>query len=260
MLFEELREMKPLVLISNDDGFRAKGLRSLVGMLHGMADLVVIAPDCPRSAASCCVTAAVPVSAKEVLRKEGLVVYSCTGTPVDCLKLGLGQFVPHTPDLVVSGINHGTNVAFNAHYSGTVAVAKEGALHGIPSVAFSLSDFNEDADFSPMASSVRYLVRKVLEKGLPPGSLLNVNFPATASYKGFKVCRMSMGSWHGEFTRKETYAGRDYYWLGGEEVYDNPLDEESDSWALDHDYIAITPIKVNETDYLLKDTVSQWHL
>ncbi len=252
--------MKPLILISNDDGFHAKGLQSLIGMLRTLGDLVVVSPDRPRSAASCCVTTTIPVSARLIQKEPGLELYSCTGTPVDCLKLGLSQLVSHTPDLVVSGINHGTNVAFNVHYSGTVAVAKEGALHGIPSIAFSLSDSSEDADFLPMTSYVRHLVSMVLDRGLPHGSLLNVNFPLAESYKGVRICKMSLGSWQEEFVRKEEYDGRNYYWLGGEEVYENPLDEESDSWALDHDYIAVTPIKIDETDYWLKDEVSRWSI
>lgn len=252
--------MKPLILVSNDDGYLAKGINSLTEMLRPIGEVVVVAPDRPRSATGCAITSILPISAKLCKQEEGLTVYSCTGTPVDCVKLALNHFVPRKPDLVISGINHGTNATINEHYSGTVSIAKEGTLHGISSIAFSLCDFDEDADFSPMTPHVQRIVRTVLEKGLPYGSLLNVNFPGEPDYKGIKICKMAMGVWKEEFTRQETYYNKEYYWLGGVNIDLNPDDTLNDNWALDKGYIAITPIKIDETDYELMSDLSHWEL
>ncbi len=252
--------MKPLILISNDDGYLAKGIRCLTEMLRPLGEIVVVAPDRPRSAAGCSITSTVPISAKMVRKEEGMTVYACTGTPADCTKLALSQYVDRTPDIVVSGINHGTNATINEHYSGTVSITKEGAMHGIPSVAFSLCDFDEDADFNPMTSYVQQIVRMVLEKGLPYGSLLNVNFPPVSPYKGIKICKMALGVWKDEFTRHETYYNKDYYWLGGVNIDRDPNDTLNDNWALDQGYVAITPIKIDETDYSLMEEMAGWNL
>lgn len=250
--------MKPLILISNDDGYLAKGINSLIEMLRPLGDLVVVAPDRPRSAAGASITTTVPISASVVKKEEGVVVYSCTGTPADCLKLGLSQYVDRKPDLVVGGINHGTNATINEHYSGTVSIAKEGAMHGIPSMAVSLCDFDADANFEPLTPYVQQLAKVLIEKGLPFGSLLNVNFPLVDQFKGVKVCKMSMGCWEKEYTRTEEYYGKPYYWLGGVNVDYDPQDTMSDNWALNNGYVAITPLKIDETDYQLMEEVSKW--
>ena len=246
---------RPLLLIANDDGYLAIGIRFLIDQLKDMADIVAIAPDRPRSAAGSSITTQLPVSAKKVMEEEGVTLYSCTGTPVDCLKLGINQYVDRQPDLVVSGINHGTNATINEHYSGTVAVAKEGTLQGIPSVEFSLDDFSENADFSPLAKGIRSIVKYVLEKGLPSGTLLNVNFPKCPSYRGIRLCRMAMGKWEDEFKRHEVYFGTDYYWIGGVQT-DASADESTDSWAMEHGYVAVTPLKIDETDYAVLDRLT----
>ncbi|HAE24341.1 MAG TPA: 5'/3'-nucleotidase SurE [Prevotellaceae bacterium] len=252
--------MKPLILISNDDGYLAKGINALIEMLRPIGDLLVVAPDHQRSAAGCSITTEVPITSKIVRQEEGLTVYSCTGTPADCIKLALNQHASRKPNLVVSGINHGTNATINEHYSGTVSIAKEGTMHGIPSIAFSLCDFDADANFAPMTPYVRRLAEKVLEKGLPYGSLLNVNFPLAETYKRIKICKMALGTWKDEFTRHEVYYNKDYYWLGGVNIDDDPNDVLTDNWALNRGYIAITPIKIDETDYSLMDEVSSWDL
>lgn len=243
--------MKPLILLSNDDGVRAKGLNSLIEMLRPLGDLFVIAPDRGRSGASCSITTPLPITIKRLRGEEGLTVYSCTGTPADCVKLALDQLLMRQPDLVVGGINHGTNASTNAHYSGTVGVATEGALHGLPAIAYSLLDYDEDANFSPLTPYVRRIADYVLRQGMPYGSILNVNFPVAEHYAGMKVCRMGYSRWENEYTPCERPEGGRYFWLGGEFVDDEPDETDTDVWALDRDYVAITPLKLDNTDYQL---------
>ena len=252
--------MKPLILISNDDGYLAKGINALIEMLRPIGDLLVVAPDHQRSAAGCSITTEVPITSKIVRQEEGLTVYSCTGTPADCIKLALNQHASRKPNLVVSGINHGTNATINEHYSGTVSIAKEGTMHGIPSIAFSLCDFDADANFAPMTPYVRRLAEKVLEKGLPYGSLLNVNFPLVEAYQGVKVCRMAKGTWGNEVTKCHHPRGYDYWWMVGHYQNDEPEAEDTDNWALSHGYVAITPTQIDVTAYQALDLIKGWRL
>ena len=252
--------MKPLILLSNDDGVNAKGLQALIGMLRSVGNLFVVAPDRARSGASCSITSEHPIKQSLVKAEDGLTVYSCTGTPTDCIKLALDQMLGRQPDLIVGGINHGNNASINVHYSGTASVATEGTLHGIPSVAYSLLDQSADADFDPLTPYVQRITNLILEKGLPFGSYLNVNFPATPIFAGVRICRMAYSRWVDEFTPCDHPRGGHYYWLGGESVNDEPEEDDTDSWALERDFIAITPTKVDITDYELKDTLNNWEL
>lgn len=252
--------MKPLILLSNDDGVQAKGLKELIGMLRLMGNLFVVAPDRPRSGASSCLTAELPVKASLLSADDGLTVYSCSGTPTDCVKLALDQLLQRSPDLVVAGINHGNNATVNLHYSGTIGAVREGALHGIPSVAYSLCDHDQDADFEPLHPYVQRITRQALERDMPYGSLLNVNFPAVKQFAGVRICRMAYSRWQNEYVSCERPQGGHYYWLGGECVNDEPEEEDTDSWALDRDYVAVTPLKVDATDYKLKEELTDWDL
>lgn len=251
---------RPLLLISNDDGVQAKGLQELVRMLQPVADLFVVAPDGARSGSSCSITSEIPIKQTLLKSAEGLTVYSCSGTPADCVKLSLDQLLQCQPDLVIGGINHGGNASVNVHYSGTMGVVKEGALHGIPSVAFSLLDHDAQADFTPLQPFVQRIVRLILENGIPYGTCLNVNFPAVEDFAGVKVCRMAYSSWQDEYTLCERPSGGHYYWLGGECVNDEPEESDTDSWALERGYVAVTPVHIDETDYDLKETLSHWEL
>ena len=170
---------RPLLLLSNDDGVNAKGIRELIGALRPVADLIVVAPDGPRSGSSGAITSEPPLRSAKVRQEPGLTVYKCSGTPVDCVKLALHALVPRKPDMVIGGINHGDNSSVNVHYSGTMGVVIEGCLKGIPSVGFSLCNHSADADFSATLPYVRCIVEEVLAKGLPEGKCLNVNFPDT---------------------------------------------------------------------------------
>lgn len=252
--------MKPLILLSNDDGVNAKGLHELVRMLRPIGNLFVIAPDRARSGASCCLTAQVPIHASLVKSEDDLMVYSCSGTPADCVKLAMDQLLQRMPDLVVGGINHGSNASINAHYSGTIGVVKEGVLHGIPSIAFSLCNHATDADFTPLEPYVVRIVEAVLEQSLPYGSYLNVNFPDAPEYAGIRFCRMAYSRWQDEYVPCERPHGERYYWLGGECINDEPEEEDTDSWALERDYVAITPLKIDDTDYDLKASLENWDL
>ncbi len=252
--------MKPLILLSNDDGVHAKGLHELIRMLRSVGNLFVVAPDRVRSGASSFLTAEIPITARLVKSEEGLTVYSCSGSPTDCVKLALDQLLQRMPDLVVGGINHGNNASVNAHYSGTVGVVREGALHGIPSVAFSLCNHSLDADFAPAEPYVVEIVEQVLEQSMPYGSFLNVNFPDTSKFSGVRVCRMAYSRWQDEYVPCEHPHGARFYWLGGEFINDEPDEEDTDSWALERDYVAITPLKVDVTDYDLKVSMENWKL
>ncbi len=252
--------MKPLILISNDDGINAKGLHALVVMLSPLGNLFVVAPDRARSGASCSITSEYPIKQTLVKSEDGLTMYSCTGTPADCVKLALDQMLGRQPDLIVGGINHGNNATINIHYSGTVGIAIEGTLHGIPSIAYSLDNQSADADFAPLTSYIRRLTSLVLEKGLPFGSCLNVNFPSAQAFAGTRICRMAYSSWIDEYTLCNHPHGEHYYWLGGECINDEPDESDTDSWALERDFIAITPIKVDATDFELKDMLGNWDL
>jgi 5'-nucleotidase len=249
---------RPLLLISNDDGYHAKGIRQLVEMLSDMADIIVCAPESARSGFSCAFSATTPLRLKLRRQMPGVEVWSCNGTPVDCVKMALSEIVPRRPDMVIGGINHGDNSSVNAHYSGTMGITLEGCMKYIPSVAFSLCDFADDADFSPLRPFVRQIVRKILTEGLPIGVCLNVNFPLAESFRGVKVCRMSRGSWTNELTKCHHPRGYDYWWMVGHYQNDEPESEDTDKWALEHGYVAITPTQIDLTAYQAMDVLRRW--
>ncbi len=249
---------RPLLLISNDDGYHAKGIRQLVEMLSDMADIIVCAPESARSGFSCAFSATTPLRLKLRRQMPGVEVWSCNGTPVDCVKMALSEIVPRRPDMVIGGINHGDNSSVNAHYSGTMGITLEGCMKYIPSVAFSLCDFADDADFSPLRPFVRQIVRKILTEGLPIGVCLNVNFPLAESFRGVKVCRMSHGSWTNELTKCHHPRGYDYWWMVGHYQNDEPESEDTDKWALEHGYVAITPTQIDLTAYQAIDLIRCW--
>ena len=250
---ETMKENRQLILISNDDGYQAKGINCLIDMLRDMADILVCAPDSARSGYACAFSATVPLTLHRQRKEEGVEVWSSNGTPVDCVKLALSQLLgDRRPDLIVGGINHGDNASVNTHYSGTMGVTLEGCMKYIPSVAFSLCDHEEDADFSPLRPYIRDITARVLREDLPKGVCLNVNFPLLGGlqdYKGVKVCRMSPGSWLQEIETCHHPRGYDYYWMVGHYYNDAPDAIDTDRWALDHGYVAITPTRIDVTAY-----------
>ncbi len=257
-----MKAAKPLIFISNDDGFRAKGICHLIEILRPMAELVVVAPDSGRSGAGCSITSQKPVRIDRLNSEEGLTVFSCTGTPMDCVKLGMEQAVPRTPDLVIGGINHGDNSAVNAFYSGTMGIAIEGCLKKIPSVAFSLCSFDKDADFSGCSEYILRIVKAVLKNELPAGTCLNVNFPSPEMipYKGIRFCRQDKGHWESEWCADNHPGGLDYFWLTGKYVNDEPFSTDTDQWALANGYVAVTPTQIDLTAYQLLADLPYWDL
>ena len=251
---------KPLILISNDDGYNAKGILELVSCLADLGEIVVMAPDGPRSGASCAITSEYPIKYQEVRRESNLTIYKCNGTPVDCVKLALYELLPRIPNLVIGGINHGDNSSVNVHYSGTMGVVIEGCLKGVPSIGFSLCDHDAEADFKPMLPYVRKIAEQVLSKGLPKGTCLNVNAPKTDALKGLRICRQTDASWGSEWCRGQHPKGGEYFWLTGKFTNNEPDAEEADRWALEHDYVAITPIQIDMTAYALIDELKTWDL
>ena len=247
---------KPLILISNDDGYHAKGINSLIDMLRDIADIIVCAPESARSGFATAFSATVPLRQKQRRNEEGMQMWSCNGTPVDCVKLALQELcTDRLPDMILGGINHGDNASVNVHYSGTMGVTIEGCMKYIPSIGFSLCDFASDADFELLRPYVRQIVQKVLAEGLPKGVCLNVNFPKLKEFKGVKMCRMAMGTWYNECAKMRHPHGYDYYWMTGAYRNDEPEQEDTDNWALTHGYISITPTRIDVTDY---DLMRSW--
>ena len=247
-------EKRPLILISNDDGYQAKGINCLVDMLRPMADILVCAPEAARSGFSCAFSATTPLRLTLRHEEPGVQIWSSNGTPTDCVKLALSQLLNgRRPDVVVGGINHGDNASVNSHYSGTMGVVLEGCMKYIPSVAFSLCSHDEQADFEPLRPYVRLMTERALKLGLPKGVCLNVNFPLLAEgqtdYAGVKLCRMSAGTWSNEITVCHHPRGYDYYWMVGHYQNDEPEATDTDRWALDHGYVAITPTQIDVTAY-----------
>ena len=224
---------KPLILVSNDDGVMAKGINELVKFLRPLGDIVVMAPDAPRSGSGCALTVTQPVHYQLVKKEVGLTVYKCSGTPTDCINLARNTVLDRTPDLVVGGINHGDNSATNVHYSGTMGVVFEGCLNGIPSIGFSLCNHAPDADFEATGPYIRSIAAMVLEKGLPPLTCLNV---ASCPRLNDPI----------------------YFWLTGEFTDHELENERNDHWALANGYVAITPTTVDVTAYHFMDELNKW--
>ena len=201
--------MKPLILISNDDGYEAKGINRLIDMVRGYGDVLVCAPDSACSGYSCAFSCTTPLTLTMRRQEPGVEVWSCNGTPVDCVKMALSELCPRRPSMVIGGINHGDNASVNTHYSGTMGVTLEGCMKYIPSVAFSLCDHRGDADFEPLRPYIQQMTERVLRNGLPEGVCLNVNFPVGEPFKGIKICRMAKGTWGNECVQRTHPRGSD---------------------------------------------------
>ncbi len=242
---------KPTILVTNDDGVTAPGIKALVEAVKPFGNVVVVAPDKPQSGQGHALTLEHPVRLKAVNIFEGVEAYKCTGTPVDCVKLAKAVVLENrTADLCVSGINHGSNASVNILYSGTMSAAMEASLEGIPSIGFSLLDFAMDADFNPCVPFVQKLVKEILENGMGKANLFNVNFPKLplAEIKGMKICRQSKGNWKEDYLIQQDPMGRNVYWLKGEFI-NFDTGEDTDIWALENGYVSIVPSQHDLTDY-----------
>ena len=250
----------PNILITNDDGIFAPGLRALIAVMRSIGNVVVVAPDQPMSGTGHAITVRHPLRLHLINREEGYQEYSCNGTPVDCVKLGEQVLMKSKPDLLVSGINHGSNASINIVYSGTMAAVLESAIGGVPSIGFSLLDYSHQADFSACAPFVRLIAEKVLTNGLPDGVCLNVNIPAVngQEIKGVRVCRQGRSKWVEEFDARTDPHKRDYYWLTGyfEKLEEN---EDTDQWALENNFVSVVPVHFDLTAHYALATLQQWN-
>jgi len=246
---------RKLILISNDDGYQAKGIATLVNIVRKYGDIVVVAPDSGRSGASMSISSSTPVRNKLIRQEEAtdslgsLTIWSCSGTPDDCVKMAFENLCPRKPDLVLGGINHGDNCAVNAHYSGTVSIALEACIKHVPAIAFSSGDLSANADFKEMTPWVERIVEHTLENGMAAGTCLNVNCGPFKEFKGIKICRMGMGEWREEWQKATHPHGWEYYWIAG---YYDPADgddEQTDTWAFKNGYVAVTPLQLDLTAY-----------
>lgn len=243
-------EKRPLILITNDDGYSAKGIETLIRAVCHFGDVVVVAPDGPRSGMSSAITSTVPLrltKIKEVVEDCDVKIYKCSGTPVDCVKIALNQLLPKHPDIVLSGINHGSNASVNVFYSGTMGAALEGCICRIPSIGFSICDHSPDADFSPFIESIRKITAEVLKNGLPEGICLNVNYPRVDALEGTKVCRQADTFWSEEFEACVDPHGKNYYWLTGMPVNRKPELDNTDDFWLEKGYATIVPTRIDLT-------------
>jgi len=242
---------KPLILVTNDDGITAPGIRSLVEVASKIGEVVVVAPDSPQSGMGHAITVSDPIRLHPVEVFEGIEAYECSGTPVDCVKLAKHIVLKdRIPDICVSGVNHGSNAAINIIYSGTLSAAMEASLEGIPSIGFSLLDYSHEANFKPSQPFVEELIRWVLKNGMAEGSLLNVNIPnlERSQIKGMKVCRQADARWVEEFTEATDPRGQKYYWLTGRFVNEDK-GEDTDIKALEQGYISVVPSMHDLTNY-----------
>jgi 5'-nucleotidase len=219
---------------------------------------MVVAPDGPRSGMSGAITSLHPLRVHLEKEETDLKIYSCTGTPVDCVKLGINELSDRKPDIVLSGVNHGSNAAVAVLYSGTMGAVLEGAVFKIPSAGFSILDYSYNADFSYAKKYIRLITRQVLEEGLPAGTCLNVNIPKGNNLKGIRICRQTPGQWIKEFLRSKDGADKEVFWLTGEFANDAPHDETTDEWALAHRYVSVVPVKVDMTDTGHLEAIRNW--
>tara|TARA_R110000868_G_scaffold125037_6_gene330441 strand:- start:13286 stop:14098 length:813 start_codon:yes stop_codon:yes gene_type:complete len=258
------RMKKPLILVTNDDGITAPGLRALVSYMKEIGEVVVVAPDSPQSGMGHAITIDNTLYSKEVkidLDDENTKEYSCSGTPADCVKLALQELLERKPDLCVSGINHGSNSSINVIYSGTMSAAIEAGIEGIPAIGFSLCDFSWDANFDHAKEAIQKIVREALENGIPTGVVLNVNIPKLNKnqLKGIKICRQARANWKEKFDKRTSPMGKDYYWLTGEfELLDKG--EDTDEFALSKGYISVVPTQFDLTAHHAIQTLNNWNL
>lgn len=250
----------PTILITNDDGITAPGIRALVQAAQEFGNVVVVAPDSPQSGMGHAITIGSPLRLNKVDVFEGVDSWQCSGTPADCVKLAKDKILHNLPDICLSGINHGANHSINVIYSGTMSAAMEAAIEGVPSVGFSLLDYKFEANFDLAQQVVKDVLRRILQQKLPAHFLLNVNIPRVnaTDYKGLKICRQAYAKWDESFDHRKDPYGKDYYWMTGKFIN---LDDKQDTdvLALEEGYASVVPIKIDFTDYATKTWLAgQW--
>ncbi|MDA8947722.1 5'/3'-nucleotidase SurE [Flavobacteriaceae bacterium] len=253
---------RPLILVTNDDGITAPGIRTLIEIMNEIGEVVVVAPDSPQSAMGHAITINSTLHCEKITVTDGpQLEYSCSGTPADCVKLAVNELLGRKPDLCVSGINHGSNSSINVIYSGTMSAAMEAGIEGIPAIGFSLLDFNWNADFNPLRTFVKQITTEALTNGIPKGVVLNVNFPKLKEeeIKGIKICRQAKANWVEKFDKRTNPMGREYYWLTGSFVNEDK-GEDTDEWALKEGYISVVPTQFDLTAHHSIQQLNTWNL
>ena len=255
---------KPLILVTNDDGITAPGLRALIRFMKEIGDVIVVAPNSPQSGMGHAITldSTLYIKKEPIGPKDGAIEeYSCSGTPADCVKLALRELLDRRPDLCVSGINHGSNSSINVIYSGTMSAAIEAGIEGIPAIGFSFCDYGWNANFEPAKKDIQQIVREALRHGIPSGVVLNVNIPKTGPEgpEGIKICRQARANWKEKFDKRINPNGKEYYWLSGEfELLDQG--EDTDEFALAQNYISVVPTQFDLTAYHAVQQLNNWNL
>ncbi len=255
----ELKEDRPIILVTNDDGITAPGIHSLVNAVKDLGDVIVVAPDKPQSGMGHAITIGVPLRLNKVKDFfEGAEAWQTNGTPVDCVKLAVDKILHRKPDICLSGINHGANHSINVIYSGTMSAAMEASIESIPSIGFSLLDYSIEADFTAAEFYVHTIVKSLLKTKMDKHFLLNVNIPAVPLdlMKGIKVCKQAYAKYDEDFDERLDPHGRKYYWLTGE-FKNFDTGEDTDVWALEHNYVSVVPVQFDLTNYKLKSELEK---
>lgn len=249
-----------LILITNDDGLYAAGLRTLLEVAEEFGKVVLISTMESMSGMSQALTVKIPIRVKLLEENDKHRIYACNGTPTDSVKLAINQLLEREPDWLLSGINHGSNASVSVLYSGTMAAALEGCLYGIPSAGFSLNDFSPKADFSICREYVRTVLRILTVRKLPEGVCLNVNIPSVPAgeIKGIRICRQARGNWKEEFEKRKDPMGKTYYWLTGYFRNHEPDASDTDEWALANNYVSIVPVTTDMTAHNVIPSVKSW--
>ena len=251
---------KPLILVTNDDGINAPGLRILIKLMHKIGDVFVVAPNKPRSGCSQSITINSIINCRQIKSKIlNTKEYECSGTPADCVKIAVNELMTRKPDLCVSGINHGSNSSINVLYSGTMSAAIESGVQGIPSIGFSLLNHSWSADFNPIIPFVEKIVKKSILNKISPQTILNVNFPSSNKINGIKICKQAKTHWNEKFIKRNSPMGERYYWLSGDFIIEDNS-EDSDEWALANGYVSIVPTHFDYTNYTLISKLKRWDL
>jgi 5'-nucleotidase len=256
------RKEDRLFLITNDDGINAKGLQALIEVARPFGKLFVIAPEEGQSGMSHAITVKNPIRVKKISEEDDLIMYSSNGTPVDCVKLALSNLLDRKPDMILSGINHGSNSSTSVIYSGTMAAAIEGCINGVPAIGFSLLDYSPDAEFSSIQKYATRVLETTLANEFPEGICLNVNFPVNTyqKIKGIRVCRQNKGVWREEFEQRRDPRNKDYFWLTGEFENLEPEAVDTDEWALDNNYVSIVPTHIDLTAHKVLKQIRKWDI
>lgn len=255
----EKKEERPVILVTNDDGITAPGIHSLVSAVKSLGDVVVVAPDKPQSGMGHAITIGVPLRLNRVNDLfEGAEAWQTNGTPVDCVKLAVDKILHRKPSICLSGINHGANHSINVIYSGTMSAAMEASIEGIPSIGFSLLDYSIEADFTASRFYVNKIVKSLLHRKMNKHFLLNVNIPAVPLevMQGIKICKQAYAKYDEDFDERLDPHGRKYYWLTGE-FKNFDTGEDTDVWALEHNFISVVPVQFDLTNYNLKNELEK---